>query len=189
MKRFPLILIVLLLAGSYVYAQKNVGGWDPDKPEKPSKAEQEEIDYSEAIQAFKKKVTGIEKFFGDAYGYALYPSVGKGALIVGGAHGNGRVYVNDKIIGTSELIQASIGFQIGGEAFREIVFFKDKNALDIFKEGKLKFSGKVSAVAATAGVSVELAYNDGVAVFTLTKGGLMADVSVGGQSFKFKAVQ
>lgn len=189
MKRTSLILIVMLFAGTYTFAQKNVGGWDPDKPDKPTKEQKEENDYTEAIQAFKKKVTGIEKFFGDAYGYAIYPSVGKGALIVGGAHGNGRVYVNDEIIGTSELIQASVGFQIGGEAFREIVFFKDKNALEVFKDEKMKFSGKVSAVAATAGVNVELAYNDGVAVFVLTKGGLMADVSVGGQSFKFKPIQ
>lgn len=186
MKKITIILTILLLSSPLIYAQKNVGGWDPDKPEKPTKAEKENQDYEETIKIFKEKIAGIDKFFDNAYGYVVFSNVGKGGFIVGGGYGKGRVYQGGNWIGTSELVQGSVGFQIGGEAYREIIFFKDQKALDIFKEGKLKFSSQASAVAVTAGVSVDLAYNDGVAVFTLTKGGLMASASVGGQSFSYK---
>ncbi len=189
MKKFSIIVIALLFAGSFSYAQKSAGGWDPNKPAKPTKAEKEEQDYNDAIKAFKEKVKGIDQYFSDAYAYAIFPNVGKGGFILGGGYGNGRVFEEGNLIGTTELVQGSVGLQVGGEAFRELIFFKDKKALDTFKEGKLKFSGQASAVAVKSGASVDLAYNDGVAVFTLTKGGLMASASIGGQSFTFKPVK
>ncbi len=189
MKKFSIIITILLFTGMLSYAQKSAGGWNPNKPPKPTKAEKEEQDYEDAINAFKKEVKGIDKYFNDAYGYAIFPNIGKGGFIIGGGYGNGRVYEQGNMIGTTELVQGSVGLQIGGESYRELIFFKDKKALDTFKEGKLKFSGQASAVAVTSGVSVDLAYNDGVAVFTLTKGGLMASASIGGQSFSFKPVK
>ncbi len=189
MKRISIIFAFLLFAGTFAYAQKSAGGWDPNKPPKPTKAEKEEQEYREALKSFKEKVQGIDKFFEDAYAYAIFPNVGKGGFIVGGGYGQGRVYEQGNLVGTTELVQGSVGLQVGGEAYRELIFFKDQKALDNFKEGKLKFSGQASAVAVTAGASVDLAYNDGVAVFTLTKGGLMASASIGGQSFSFKPVK
>lgn len=189
MKKISIILTILFFAASYIYAQKSAGGWDPNKPEKPTKTEKEEQEYKETSKIFKETIKGIDKFFNEAYGYAIFPNVGKGGFIVGGGYGKGRVYEHNKMIGTTELVQGSVGFQIGGEAYRELIFFKDKKALDTFKEGKLKFSGQASATAYTAGVSVDMAYNDGVAVFTLTKGGLMAAASIGGQSFSFKPLK
>jgi len=97
------------------------------------------------------------------------------------------VYQDETPIGTSELIQATVGLQMGGQSYSEIIFFKDESAFDHFKNGNLKFSAQVSAVAVTAGASADVSYSDGVAVFTLAKGGLMYEASLGGQSFTFKA--
>jgi lipid-binding SYLF domain-containing protein len=127
----------------------------------------------------------MKALFDKAYGYVIFPNVGKGGLGVGGAAGNGAVYENDKVIGMAKLSQVSIGFQAGGQAYREVIFFESKKEMDRFKNSQLEFSAQVSAVAVTAGASANAKYTNGVMVFTMQKGGLMYEASVGGQQFKF----
>lgn len=147
---------------------------------------QKEAEVQEVIQEFQQKDPGIQAWFKDAYGYAVFPNVGKGAIGVGGAHGNGLVYEQGKLIGKTSLTAVTFGLQLGGQAFREVIFFKDKTALDDFTRGNFEFQGGLSAVALKEGVSKDLAYNKGVAVITATKGGLMAEASIGGQKFTFE---
>lgn len=137
------------------------------------------------IAKFKQEKPELAKFFNNARGYAVYPSVGKGAIGIGGAHGNGFVYEGGKLIGKSSLTQVTIGLQLGGQAYSEIVFLEDKAAMDSFKKGKIKLDGQASAVAVTARAGLDLAYRNGVAIVTMAKGGLMYEASVGGQEFSF----
>jgi lipid-binding SYLF domain-containing protein len=127
----------------------------------------------------------MKNLFDNAYGWVLFPNVGKGGIGIGGAAGNGVVYERGNIIGKAQLTQLSIGFQFGGQAYREVIFFEGKEDLDRFKQNKLEFSAQASAVAATAGVSANVKYKDGVMIFTQQKGGLMYEASIGGQKFNF----
>jgi lipid-binding SYLF domain-containing protein len=127
----------------------------------------------------------MKALFDKAYGYVIFPNVGKGGLGVGGAAGNGAVYENNKVIGMAKLSQVSIGFQAGGQAYREVIFFESKKEMDRFKSSQFEFSAQASAVAVTAGASGNAKYTDGVMVFTMQKGGLMYEASIGGQQFKF----
>jgi lipid-binding SYLF domain-containing protein len=160
-------------------------GWNPLDKEKAESQGVADQDVAETIAAFKNRDPGMHVFFDQAYGYVVFPTVGKGAYVVGGAYGKGRVYEKEKPIGTSTLIQVTVGFQLGGQAYREIIFFKDKRALDHFTGGNFEFDAQASAVAVTAGASADASYSDGVAVFTLPKGGLMFEASLGGQKFSF----
>lgn len=128
----------------------------------------------------------MRSIFDSAYGYVIFPNVGKGGLGVGGAAGNGVVYERNNIIGMAKMSQVSVGFQAGAQAYREVIFFESKKDLDRFKGSQLEFSAEVSAVAVTAGASAKAKYTRGVMVFTMQKGGLMYEASVGGQKFKFK---
>jgi len=129
----------------------------------------------------------MQNLFTNAYGYAIFPNVGKGGIGIGGAAGNGIVYEQGNIIGKAKLTQLSIGFQFGGQAYREVIFFESKADLDRFRENKIEFSAQASAVAATAGASANVKYKEGVMIFTQQKGGLMYEASVGGQKFNFSA--
>jgi lipid-binding SYLF domain-containing protein len=129
----------------------------------------------------------LQHFFSDSYGYVIFPNVGKGAIGIGGAAGNGIVYQRGKMIGKAKMTQVSIGFQWGGQAYREVIFFENKAALDRFKESKYELAAQVSAVAATAGASANAKYREGVLIFTQQKGGLMYEASVGGQKFKYSS--
>jgi lipid-binding SYLF domain-containing protein len=139
-----------------------------------------------AIKRLYQSNPTIQKHFYDAHGFAVYPVITKGGLGIGGAGGKGLVFENYKVIGGASLAQATLGLQAGGQQYMEVIFFEDKAALDRFKEGKIKFSGQASAVALKDGASVDVDYQDGVAVFTKAKGGLMAEASLGGQKFKYK---
>lgn len=127
----------------------------------------------------------MKTIFESAYGYVIFPNVGKGGVGVGGAAGNGAVYENNILIGLAKLSQVSIGLQAGGQAYREVIFFESKKAMDRFKDSKFEFAAQVSAVAVKAGASGNAKYTDGIMVFTMQKGGLMYEASVGGQKFKF----
>ena len=129
----------------------------------------------------------MQNLFDNSYGYVIFPNVGKGAIGVGGAAGNGIVFENGNIVGNAKMKQVSIGFQFGGQAYREVIFFENKAALDHFKENKFEFSAQASAVAATKGASANVKYRDGVMVFTQQKGGLMYEASIGGQKFDYTA--
>jgi lipid-binding SYLF domain-containing protein len=162
-------------------------------------------DYSSAISVFNSS-PNVQPFFKNAYGYALFPTVGKAAFIVGGAYGEGQVYRGGKATGTAKLMHASIGWQLGGKAYSEIVFFQDKRAYDTFTAGEFAFDAKASAVAITAGAQAqastagssasatagpktgaqsEARYNNGMATFVHSKGGLMGSLALGGQKFSY----
>ncbi|MGC1632254.1 MAG: lipid-binding SYLF domain-containing protein [Gelidibacter sp.] len=130
---------------------------------------------------------GLSKYFSSAAGYVIFPNVGEGGFIIGGASGNGVVYEHGKPVGMADLKKIDIGFQAGGQAIIEVIFFETKNALERFKEGQFKFSAEASAVVIESGAAVTAGYNDGVVVFALPKAGLMADASVGGQKFSYKS--
>ena len=129
----------------------------------------------------------LSKYFNNSAGYVLFPNVGEGGFIIGGASGNGVVYEKHKAIGMADLKKLDIGFQAGGQAIIEVIFFETKGALERFKEGKFKFSAEASAVIVESGGAVNAGYNDGVVAFALPKAGLMADASVGGQKFSYKS--
>ena len=140
-----------------------------------------------AILRFKDKDDGMEQFFQNAHGYAVFPAVGRGGFVVGGAYGKGELYVKDKMVGYCDLSQGSIGAQIGGQGYREVIFFETKTALKSFQAGTFEFAGQASAVAASAGASADANYEHGVVVFTMARGGLMAEASIGGQNFSYQA--
>jgi len=154
-----------------------VGGWNPDLVEDSKTAMTKMLNDSPKLKSFKNK----------AYGYAVYPKITKAGLGIGGAAGKGVVFKGNSIVGSSKLKQASFGFQAGGQQYSEVIFFENKTAFDNFTNGKLKFDAQASAVAITAGASIDAAYKDGVAVFTRTIGGLMYEASIGGQHFTFDA--
>jgi len=141
---------------------------------------------NQAVSIFKRRDPGIQRFFDDSYGYAVFPKVYKGALVVGGAHGQGEVYEQSKMIGYSSLSQATLGFSFGGEYFREIVFFKDKTDLDDFISEEYTFSAQATGVALTAGAAAKANYEHGMAVFIIAESGLMVDASLGGQKFNYR---
>ena len=129
----------------------------------------------------------MKNLFDNAAGWVIFPNVGKGAIGIGGAAGNGIVYENGSAIGSAKLKQVSIGFQFGGQAYREVIFFESAADLARFKEDKFEFSAQASAVAATKGVSGNVKYREGVMIFTQQKGGLMYEASIGGQKFDYTA--
>jgi len=139
----------------------------------------------QAKASFLKADAGLQKFFDESAGYAMFPSVGKGGFIVGAARGKGVVYQKANIIGEAHMTQASIGAQAGGQSFAEVIFFETPESLKDFKGGKFEMSAEVSAVAAAEGASKAAKYKNGVAVFTLPHKGLMVQASIGGQKFKF----
>jgi lipid-binding SYLF domain-containing protein len=141
-----------------------------------------------AVQTAKKTDPGLQKFFDTATGYAVFPSVGKGAVGVGGAYGRGELFEGGKRVGYCTLKQASIGLALGGQSYTELIFFEDKPALDRFKSGNFAFAAQVSAVALKSGVSANAKYANGVAVFTMGEAGLMYEASVGGQKFSFEPI-
>jgi len=138
-----------------------------------------------AIDLFKRTDPDMEKFFKNAAGYVVFPSVTKGAAGVGAAHGEGVVFVNGKPIGTATMTQVTIGLQLGGQEYSEVIFFENKVVLDEFCSNQFALSAQASAVAASAGASADADYQKGVVIFTIAKGGLMFEASVGGQKFRF----
>jgi len=163
-------------------------------------------DYHRTIDAFKNAAQSAD-YFGNSYGYAVFPTVGEGSFIVGAAHGDGRVYAHGVRVGNAAVTQLSVGFQAGGEAYSEIIFFKDEAALNAFESGNFQFGAGVSAVVITAGASASAdtsgtqasasggldnahvagSYNKGMVVFKIAKGGLEGGASVAGEKFSYHA--
>ena len=162
--------------------------------------------YSSTVRLFKNAGES-NAFFGSSHGYAIFPSIGKGGLGIGGAYGKGRVYDRGKLIGDVSMTQVSLGFQAGGQAYSEIIFFENKAALSEFTEGNFEFGGDIGAIAITASANASAStsggpsagasgskkeavttgsYHKGVAVFTIAKGGLMYEAAVQGQKFSYK---
>ena len=162
------LIALLLVAFSFnAYAQKDVS----DKS-------------AEAIAEMKKTNDKIGKYFNSAYGYAVFPSIGKGGLGVGGATGNGTIYKGGAVVGDCRMTQVSFGFQAGGQAYSEVIFFQNADAFKRFTGDNFEFAAQASAVAITEGGSIDVDYRDGILIFTHAKGGLMYEAAVGGQKFK-----
>ena len=164
-------------------------------------------EYDDAIGSFKSAGES-GAYFGKSYGYAVFPTIGKGGIGIGGAHGSGKVYAQGKPLGTSKMTQLTVGLQLGGQAYSQIIFFETEAALKDFISGNFEFSAQATAVAITAGVSAEantgggtaagvsggkndastasLGYRKGMAVFTVAKGGLMYEAALGGQKYSYK---
>jgi lipid-binding SYLF domain-containing protein len=168
--------------------------------------ESEEAKYQETVKIFRDAGES-GSFFGNSYGYAIFPTIGKAGLVVGGAYGKGRVYAAGKHVGDTSMTQLSLGFQAGGQAYSQIIFFEDKRAFDEFTSENFEFGAQATAVAITAGASAGATttgssagasggkhdattvgkYHKGMAVFTVAKGGLMYEASIGGQKFTYTA--
>jgi lipid-binding SYLF domain-containing protein len=153
----------------------------------PVSAQRDE-EVAEVIAAFEKGDPGMQGWFADAYGYAVFPVIAKVGFGVGGARGEGLVYEQRQLVGKSTLTQLTVGFQWGGQEFSEVIFFKDKAAFDDFIQGNFELGAQISAVALRTGISGTLAYSGGVAVVTATIAGLMYEATVGGQKFSFEAI-
>ena len=181
------IMVILLNFGASVHAEK----------------------YSRTIETFRKS-PAVQPFFNNAYGYAVFPTIGKGGFWVGGAYGSGQVYRQGKVTGTAKLFKGTFGFQLGGQAFSEIIFFEDKRAYTDFTSGNFEFDAAASAVVITAGAQAKAgtegatagasagpatgaqaktSYQRGMAVFIHTLGGLMYEATVGGQKFSFEPIK
>ena len=141
-------------------------------------------DARETIKEFKETDPGINKFFGSAFGYVVFPGIGKGGLGIGGAGGKGVIFKGGNPTGDAKMSQITIGFQAGGQKYAEVIFLKDAKAYERFVGANFEFAAQVSAVALKAGVSADAEYRDGMVVFTMAIGGLMYEASVGGQKFK-----
>ena len=160
-----------------------ISGWEPSNN---SSAEESNANFKtiDALKRFKE-IRRLEPYFKEARGFAIFPNVGKGGFGIGGARGNGEVFENEKVIGSTTLTQLSIGFQLGGQAFSQIIFFQNKKDLDRFTDGNFEFGASASAALITEGANASADYSNGVAVMTFSKGGLMYEASIGGQKFTF----
>ena len=178
MKKTNLNIVVVVLAAVFSSFTAMAG----DKVGKLEKETQE------AVANFQKADSTLKKLMDEAEGYAVFANVAKGGLVVGGAHGDGLVYEKTHLIGKAKMSQASIGAQIGGQTYAEIICFENSKALNDFKASNFEMSAEVSAVAAAEGVGKAAKYSHGVAVFAMPKKGLMAQASIGGQKFKFEPI-
>jgi len=162
-------------------------------------------DYADTINVFRAAGESGQ-FFKKSFGYAVFPTIGKGGIGLGGAFGSGRVYARGKYVGDASMAQVTVGLQLGGQAFSQIIFFEDKRAFDEFTSGNFEFGAEASAVAITAGASAQTSttgssagasggrhdaktkgnYYRGMAIFTVAKGGLMYEATIGGQKFSYK---
>lgn len=169
------LIFLLLLAPAFLFAQT---------------PEQEEIidDAKKAKAAFNQQDPAMSKIFASAEGYVIFPNVGKGAYVVGGAAGNGAVYENGNLVGMAKLRQIDVGLQIGGQAYRQVIFFKTEEAMNRFKSGNFELAGNASAVVLEDGKAVSIEFRDDVAVVTMPKAGAMVEISVGGQKFEYEAL-
>ena len=161
--------------------------------------------YQDTIKVFREAGQSGH-FFGNSYGYAVFPTIGKGGVGIGAAHGSGRVYANGNYVGDTKMTQLTVGLQFGGQAYSEMIFFEDKRAFDEFTGGNFEFGAQATAVAITAGASAQAGttgagagasvgksdsttagkYSKGMAVFTVAKGGLMYEATIGGQKFSYR---
>ena len=185
--RFPILMIMFILALALA---------NPVQADK----------FTDTINVFKKS-EAAQPFFKNAYGYAVFPTIGKVGIGIGGSYGTGQVYQGGKVTGEVSLIKGSIGWQLGGQAFSQMIFFEDKRAYDEFTSGNFEFDATASAVAITAGAQAKAgtegagagasagpatgkqakaSYHKGMAVFSHIKGGLMYEAAIGGQKFNFK---
>lgn len=172
------LVAVMVALGSFALLGS---GWDPEK----ETLKKETAEVERTIAAFKRDNPHLEIYFKDAYAWAVFPTIGTGGAVLSGAYGTGQVYEHGKLIGKATTKKAGLGLTIGGGSYSELLFFRDKQALDNFTNGNLKLEAGAKVVAIQGGAATETSWNEGVAVFLRSKKGLMADASVSGQAFAF----
>ncbi len=171
-KAAVLLFMVWSMMAAPVFA-----GWNPHEEERAK----------QTVRLFQKTDPSLARFFEDAYGYTVFPDVYKGGiLLLGGARGKGMVYEQGNLVGRSSITQVNFGPQLGGQSFSEIIFFRTKADLDMFKRGNYELNAQLSGIVVSSGAATNTDYSDGVAVFAMPKSGLMAEASVGGQKFSFE---
>ena len=172
-------LLLSALVMTFTFASSMaMSAWDKDESvELDAKAQV-------ALSEFRAKDPSVETFINKSVGYVVIPTVGKAGIGIGGARGKGVLYENGAVTAVVTLTQLSIGFQWGGQAYSEFLFFQNDATLSNFKQGNFELGAQASAVAVTAGVSADAAFVNGMAIFTRAKGGLMYEAAVGGQKFK-----
>ena len=148
-------------------------------------AAESEQEAQDVVVLFLKTDPGLKQFFDNCAGYAVFPAVTKAAVGIGGAQGGGYVYEKNRLTGLAKLTQMTLGWSLGAQSYAELVFFETNDALNQFKKNETVLSAQVGAVAAAQGASAKAKYQVGVAVFTISKNGLMFEASVGGQKFQF----
>ncbi len=174
-------LLTLMITFTMVIGTPFAQAWEPDT------SDNLELSVAQAIIKAKGKDPGLKKWFDTAYAYAVLPKVGKGGIGIGGAYGKGLVIRGDTTVGKTSMTQVTIGFQLGGQVYSQYIMFRDETAFSHFTLGNFEMGAQVSAVAITLGASADANYDKGVAVFTITEGGLMYEASIGGQKFKYTA--
>lgn len=174
--RKTFMTLALVLMGTVISAQS-------DKNQKVM------ADAEDAKQMLMEPQYGLDYYFDNSKGYVIFPNVGEGALIIGGASGNGVVYEDGNAVGMANLKKIDIGLQAGGQSVLEIIFFEDEAALDKFKDGEFELGAELSATMLQKGAKSSTNYSNGVKVFTKPKAGVMADLSVGGQKFEFTPME
>ncbi len=205
LKKPILVTAAITLAA---FASQNVFALDEDLANNDAQMTQDDItdkDFDETMNLFQRAPKSAA-FFDNAYGYAVFPTIGKVGLVVGGAYGKGRVYERGRFSGMVEMHQATIGFQLGGQAFSQIIFFQDQRAYDEFTSGNFEFGAQASAIFINAGANAEAStkgtsvsanlgnkdikaegqYYKGMAVFSAAKAGLMYEAALGGQKYTFQ---
>lgn len=152
-----------------------------------SQVERDELlaNASSTVEYFLEQDPSLQGFFDDAAAWAVFPNVGKGAYFIGGGYGRGVLYEGGEATGWCDIRLVTAGLQLGGQAFRELVFLDTDETVQRFRDEEVELSAQVSAVALTAGAAAHAEYHEGVAIFTAPRGGLMAEASVGGQQFTF----
>jgi len=173
--------LAAVLGLTTLLALSSSNAWDP-------KGKEEDIAKGQAaVDALLESSPKMQRYFDAAAGYVVIPTVGKAGLGIGGARGKGLLYEGGQPTADVTMTQLSIGFQAGGQAYSEFIFFEDASSLEQFKKGNYELGAQASAVAITVGASADAGYESGVAIFTQAKGGLMYEASVGGQKFKVES--
>ncbi|HTS18602.1 MAG TPA: YSC84-related protein [Verrucomicrobiae bacterium] len=151
-------------------------------------ADRLDTDVRDTIQMIRTSNPRLQRLFDTAYGYAVFPSVGKGGIGLGGAEGRGQVFEKGALVGTAKLTQATVGAQLGAQSYSEVIFFESPKALDDFRDGKTALSADLSGALAADGAGAEAKYQHGVLVYTMQRSGLMFEASIGGQHFTFTPI-
>ena len=175
------VLSTVALMGLLALAACNTA---PASPEGKAEMRRSSAD---ALAQAQRNDPSLTPILNHAAGYAVFPSIGKGAMGIGGAYGKGDVYDKGSVVGYCDMTQGSIGLQLGGQAYSEVIVFQTHDALETFKAGNFRFDAQASAVALKSGAGATAKFTSGVAVFTMDEAGLMYEASVGGQKFSYQA--
>ena len=172
--------IVVFICFAFAFSTAlGLGDWDPEE------IEEKKIESEEAVGNLLREHPDAQKFFDKSVAWVVIPTVGKGAIgVAGAARGKGLLFEDGEATAGVTLKQYTVGLQFGGQAYSEFIFFEDEEVVKDFKHGNFELGAQASAVAITAGTSIDASFVDGMAIFTIDKGGLMYEASVGGQKFK-----